>query len=292
VPGAGRGGYGAARGGGIIAGRNAPWSRGGPSHHYSFIWGVMKQWNLVLGDALDVLAGLDPSSVDTVITDPPYALPARHFNTRKEFPRSLSDLSILEHFFGDLFGACARVLKPTGCLYVFCDGQSYPAFYATLYRHVRRLMPLVWDKMVSINGYSWRHQHELILYGEMNEAPNVPTGDGDILRCRAVAVGDRTHPAEKPVALLQRLIAKSVPAGGLVLDPFAGSAATGLACLRTGRRFLGVEKDPHYHALGVRSLEGADGPLFAGAAAQAELPAGLEQPHLPALALARQGKVK
>jgi site-specific DNA-methyltransferase (adenine-specific) len=178
---------------------------------------------LIQGDCLEVLRDLPDASVDAVVTDPPYFLPAKHYNTRKEFPRSLSDLSILEHFFRDFFTECVRVLKPTGCLYTFCDGQSYPVFFVTAYRYFRRLAPLVWDKMTSINGYSWRHQHELILYAEMNRAPLVPTGDGDIIRCRAVPVNSRMHPAEKPVELLQRLVEKSTVSIAMVLDPFMGS---------------------------------------------------------------------
>jgi site-specific DNA-methyltransferase (adenine-specific) len=220
---------------------------------------------LYRGDALAVLPLLASGSIDAVVTDPPYFLPAKHYNTRKDFPRSLADLSILEHFFAAFFCEVARVLKQTGCAYVFCDGQSYPVFFATGYRHFRRLQPLVWDKMTSLNGWSWRHQHELILYAEMDESPNVPTGDGDILRCRAVAVDQRIHPAEKPIELLARLIKKSVPENGVVLDPFMGSGPTFSACLLTSRRYVGIEHDPHYFSVACARLEKAtsDGPLFA-----------------------------
>jgi site-specific DNA-methyltransferase (adenine-specific) len=168
-------------------------------------------------------------------------------------------LSILEHFFRDFFTECVRVLKPTGCLYTFCDGQSYPVFFVTAYRYFRRLAPLVWDKMTSINGYSWRHQHELILYAEMNRAPLVPTGDGDIIRCRAVPVNSRMHPAEKPVELLQRLVEKSTVSIAMVLDPFMGSGATGVAAVQTGRKFIGVEISEEYCTIARERLAKAEG---------------------------------
>lgn len=210
--------------------------------------------DLRLGDALEVVGGLPEASVDLVLTDPPYFLPARHYCTRKHFARSLSDLSMLEHFFRDWFAEAARVLKPTGVLYVFCDGQSYPVFYVCAYRHVKRAVPLVWDKVVSINGFSWRHQHELILFAEMPKAPPVKTGDGDVIRCRAVGIDDRDHPAEKPIELLEKLIAKSTTAGDVVLDAFMGSGATGEACIRLGRSFIGIDSDPTYYELAQRRI--------------------------------------
>src|SRR4051794_16094488 len=60
----------------------------------------------------------------------------------------------------------------------------------------------------------------------------------------------RVHPHEKPVWLISRLLAK-LPPGGIVLDPFMGSGTTGVACLQTGHRFIGVELDPHYFAVAV-----------------------------------------
>ncbi len=228
---------------------------------------------LIHGEALATLRTLPDASVDAVVTDPPYFLPARHSNTRKDFPRSLSDLSMLEYFYRDCFEQFARVLKRTGFMYVFCDGQSYPVFYALAYRHVRRQCPLVWDKQVSINGFSWRHQHELILFAEMEESPAVKTGDGDVIRCRAVAVESREHPAEKPLPLMGEFVKKGTPLGGVVLDPFMGSGATGAACIRYGRSFIGVEQDAHYFAVARRRIEEAEahrdgtaGELFAGLA--------------------------
>ena len=55
------------------------------------------------------------------------------------------------------------------------------------------------------------------------------------------------HPCAKPVALMQELVALYTRPGDLVCDPFMGAGATGVACLRLGRRFIGIEIDPgHY----------------------------------------------
>lgn len=66
--------------------------------------------------------------------------------------------------------------------------------------------------------------------------------------------GQNEHPTTKPVALMQALVADFTDPGELVLDAFAGSGTTGVACLRLGRRFIGIEKDPKYFALACERL--------------------------------------
>ena len=97
----------------------------------------------------------------------------------------------------------------------------------------------------------------MILFAEMNDAPNVATGDGDIIRYRAVAIDDRDHPAEKPVGLLRKLIEKSTQAGQKVLDPFTGSGSCGEACAESGRYFIGIEKEKDYFELAKARIENA-----------------------------------
>lgn len=218
---------------------------------------MKKDFEIYLGDCVQVLSGMDDGSVDLVLTDVPYFLPARHYATRKEFPRTLSDLSMLEFFYYEIYKQCARVLKSTGSLYMFCDGQSYPVFFSCGYRFFKTLRPVIWDKQNSINGYTWRHQHEMILFAEKDEAPNVATGDGDIIRYRAVAIDDRDHPAEKPVGLLRKLIEKSTQPGQKVLDPFTGSGSCGEACAELGRYFIGIEKEKDYYDLAMERITNA-----------------------------------
>lgn len=68
---------------------------------------------------------------------------------------------------------------------------------------------------------------------------------------------ERTHPTEKPVALQRPLIERSCPAGGLVLDPFAGSGATLVAAQQLGRSAVGVELEERYCEAAARRLEQA-----------------------------------
>ncbi|HSN91307.1 MAG TPA: site-specific DNA-methyltransferase [Anaeromyxobacteraceae bacterium] len=75
------------------------------------------------------------------------------------------------------------------------------------------------------------------------------------------------HPTQKPLALLERVLAASAAEGDLVLDPFCGSGTTGVAALRAGCRFLGLEKDPTFAELSAVRLREAEAPS-AGAAAR------------------------
>jgi|GEM_PF-6402213 len=75
---------------------------------------------------------------------------------------------------------------------------------------------------------------------------------------------ERLHPTQKPINLVKWTMDEAnMPAGAVVLDPYMGSGTTGIACLRTGRRFVGIEKDPtHYATALARITEELEGNLF------------------------------
>jgi site-specific DNA-methyltransferase (adenine-specific) len=66
------------------------------------------------------------------------------------------------------------------------------------------------------------------------------------------------HPTVKPVALMRWLCRLVTPPGGLVLDPFAGSGTTGIACVLEGFRFLGIEEDSGYLAIAQARIAHAE----------------------------------
>lgn len=65
----------------------------------------------------------------------------------------------------------------------------------------------------------------------------------------------KLHPNQKPVALLMWLMAETkIPDAATVLDPYMGSGTTGIACIRTGRKFIGIEKDPVHFQTAVERI--------------------------------------
>lgn len=65
------------------------------------------------------------------------------------------------------------------------------------------------------------------------------------------------HPTEKPVSLMMELIELFTNPGDLVCDPFMGSGSTGVACVKLGRRFVGIEIDPKYFAIARARIQAA-----------------------------------
>lgn len=67
----------------------------------------------------------------------------------------------------------------------------------------------------------------------------------------------QAHPTQKPARLLERLMALVTQENALVLDPFMGSASTGVACINTGRKFIGMELDDEYFDIAKQRIEKA-----------------------------------
>ena len=57
------------------------------------------------------------------------------------------------------------------------------------------------------------------------------------------------HPTQKPLELMKRLVELTTPPGGIVLDPFAGSGTTAIACLETGRQYICIEQSEEYYQM-------------------------------------------
>jgi hypothetical protein len=112
-----------------------------------------------------------------------------------------------------------------------------------------------------------------------NSRGMLPPGRGDtggpsrFFYCAKADRADRgegnDHPTTKSTSLMRWLVTLISRPGETVLDPFCGSGSTGVAALRCERRFVGVERDAHYHAIALKRLAAVDGPLFARPAGEA-----------------------
>src|SRR5215207_1947438 len=81
------------------------------------------------GDCRDVLPTLKQQSVDLLLTDPPFFMPATHYQSRVQYQRVWSDTSILATFWAVVLDALIPAVRPTGHAITFCNGDSYPVFY-------------------------------------------------------------------------------------------------------------------------------------------------------------------
>ena len=208
------------------------------------------------GDCREVIPHI-PRLVDAVITDPPFFMPATHYQSRVEWQRSWSDTSVLSAFWATILEATLQKLRKTGHFLTFCNGDSYPVFYPEMYRRFDYLKSLVWDKGHVGLGRVWRNQHELIIAARWNEAVFNEDGElrSDVLRFTATPSADREHPVEKPRSLLDSLLVPTVQRGGTVLDPFMGSGTLLEAAKNCDRKAIGIEGEERYCEIAARRLD-------------------------------------
>jgi site-specific DNA-methyltransferase (adenine-specific) len=256
-------------------------------------------WVLARGDSLEILEKLPPRSVDLVFADPPYHLSnggttcqsGRRVSVDKggwDASRGIAE----DHAFQRAWlGACRRVLKPSGTMWV--SGTQHVIFsvgYAMQELGFHLLNTVTWYKPNASPNLACRfftHSTELLLwaspmklrplahrfnYREMKALnggkqmrdlwaiAERPEQGGAQVVWAIPTPGPREkvhgrHPTQKPLALLERVVAASAAPGDLVLDPFAGSGTTGVAARRAGCRFLGLEREAAYLDLAARRLE-------------------------------------
>lgn len=172
--------------------------------------------------------------------------------------RTFGDLAIVAPFYKELFSEFARVLADTGHFYFFTDWKGYGFYYPLMqFLPVRNL--LVWDKGGAPGSY-YTYAHELVIFGAY--APKLLHAGGssvirDIKSFSSGAKktnGEKVHPTQKPVELITKFIEDATEPGAVVLDTFMGSGTTAVACLKTGRNYIGFELDEKYHAIATQRI--------------------------------------
>lgn len=242
---------------------------------------------LYRGDHLAFLGALEDASVDCIWTDPPYFLSNGGSTcvAGRRAPVAKGDWDAsqgltADHAFNQAWIVeCARVLKPTGTLWVSGTHHVYLSVgMAMMEAGFRILNDIIWEKPnppPNLGCRCFTHSTELILWGtrakkggrdkylynyaEM-KAENGGRQMKNVWRLSAPGKEEKTHgrhPTQKPVALVARCIAASTAPGQLVVDPFSGSGTTAVAALGLGRRFYGSELDPDYAALARARIVGS-----------------------------------
>ncbi len=220
------------------------------------------------GDAFELMAAIPDNSIDCIWTDPPYHLSndgvtcvgGKRVSVNKgEWDKSGGIES--DHAFNrSWLQECYRILKPAGTIWVTGTLHIYLSVgMAMLQLGFRILNDITWEKTnppPNLGCRCFTHSTEKLLWAA--KAPKDSRykhtfKDGEQMKTvwQFPAAGRDEkqfgkHPTQKPVALIERCLRASTDPGDLVLDPFAGTAATGVAARRCGRRFMGVERDEGY----------------------------------------------
>lgn len=195
---------------------------------------------LYCGDCLELLPYLDSESIDLVITDPPYGMSFRSNYRKVRYEHIVNDDAVL--WTEKVVNELDRVMKPNTHIYWFCSFHNIDIFLGELKKKFNIKNILIWEKnntgMGDLSG-SYAPKYEMIVFAQKGRRLLYGRRDSDILHFDRT--GNKNHPTEKPVDLLEYLIQKSSDPGNLVLDPFIGSGSTAVACKNTMRNYIGME---------------------------------------------------
>ena len=236
--------------------------------------------SVLRGDSVQILRAMAPESVDLVFADPPYNLQLANKLTRPD--QSLvagvdndwdkfTDFAEYDAFTRDWLEAARRVMKPQATIFVI--GSYHNIFRVGAIMQDLGfwiLNDIVWRKtnpMPNFRGRRFTNAHETMIWAARGPQAKSYTFNYEALKaanedCQMRsdwlfpictggerlkdAQGRKTHPTQKPEALLARVMLAASNAGDLVLDPFFGSGTTGAVAKRLRRDYLGIERDHAY----------------------------------------------
>lgn len=237
---------------------------------------------LYLADSLELLPKFPAEYVDVIFADPPYFLSSGGITCRggKAVSVDKGDWDKAKafddkHKFNlEWISLCRKILKPDGTIWISGTLHNIYSVGMALEQTGFKIMNnITWQKTNPPPNLSCRyftHSTETILWAKKNASAKhffnyaLMKEINDGKQMKDVWLGKLTpksekifgkHPAQKPLYLLKRILLSSTREGDLILDPFAGSGTTGVACkLLGGRKFIGIENDRDFIALAKERL--------------------------------------
>ncbi len=247
------------------------------------------RFTLLQGDALAIMASMESAQFDLIFADPPYFLSNGGVTCQNgrmvavdkgDWDRSQGAQANHEFNLAWLT-QCQRLLKPNGSLWVTgTQHVIYSIGFAMQTLGLKILNDITWFKVNPPPNLSCRyftHSTETILWAARDErarhtfnyqemkALNGGKQMKNMWSIQAPRKGEKLegrHPTQKPLELLNRIIQAASNEGDLVLDPFNGSATTGLAATSQGRRYVGIELSEEYLDLSVRRYHAMQAPTL------------------------------
>ena len=214
---------------------------------------------IINGDAIEFMKTLEDESVDLIVTDPPYKVTARG-NAGNSGGMMQSKLSMKGKIFKyndikpiEYLPEFYRLLKDGSHCYVMTNHVNLQEMLNTATEcGFHFIKSLIWNKGNKIMGQFYMSQFEYILFFRKGKGKRInKCGTPDILNVPNKKTkgkdGKNIHDTEKPVELMKILIENSSQEGELVLDPFIGVGAVGIACEELNRDYIGVELDENYY---------------------------------------------
>ena len=215
----------------------------------------MENIQLYHGDCLEIMDKLIEQGikVDAIITDPPYGInltPQRKTGKFKN-TKVLNDdnLEWIDDFVDKSF------LLTNNLTIVFCGWQTIDVVKKSLERKYIIKNILVWNKDWFGMGNNYIPNYELIILACKKNFTTKSNNKSNILTYRRLSPKKMLHSCEKPIPLLEDLILELTDENDVILDTFMGSGSTGVACLNTNRKFIGIELDEKYFEIAKNRIE-------------------------------------
>lgn len=214
------------------------------------------------GNCIDLFKTIEDESIDLVVTDPPYRVISGGRPKIKGQPSGIlkkNDGKIFEH--NDInpeewISEVYRVLKQGTQCYIMVNSLNMEN-YLRICRETGFGLHniLAWFKNNCTPSRWYMKNAEYILFLRKGKAKTINNVGSKTVHEFDNIIGNKLHPTEKPVELMELYITNSSNIGDVVLDPFMGVGSTGLAALKNDRKFIGFEIDKKYYDIAEKRLE-------------------------------------
>jgi len=266
---------------------------------------------VLIGECVAEMNRLPAESVDMVFADPPYNLQLKGGLLRPnqtevdgvdEAWDKFDDFAAYDLFTEEWLSAARRLLKSDGTLWVIGSYHNIFRIGALLQDlGFWILNDIVWRKtnpMPNFRGRRFANAHETLIWCARDKSSrhtfnhDAMKALNDDLQMRSDWLlpicggperlrdmnGRKSHPTQKPEALLHRVIMAATRPGEIVLDPFFGTGTTGAVAKRLGRRWIGIERDAGYARIAAERI---DKVIAAADSKLLDSPTRREQPRIP-----------
>ena len=214
---------------------------------------ITENYKLLRGDCLERMKEIPNGRVDMVLTDPPYGMSFVSGSRKVPYNPIANDNSL--EWIDELASECYRIAKDNTAHYVFCSYHHIDKFKQAFERHfkIKNILTLVKNNtsMGDLKG-DFAPKTEFILF--LQKGRSLIRGKRDCNVLQYSRTGNKLHPTQKPVDMLEFLIIKFSDENMVICDPFMGSCSTGIACLNTNRKFIGIELDDNYFDIGAERM--------------------------------------
>lgn len=218
--------------------------------------------NLMYGDCLELMKTIPDGSVDLCVSDIPYKLTGggKGDGANSKRPKGIlkdNNQIVIVPKFEDWLPELYRVMKDGSHIYLMCNFKNLnDLMNKTMIVGFKHVNLLVWEKnnCTPSQFYMKNCEYTLLLRKGKSKYINDIGGSKTVHKFENI-IGNKVHPTEKPISLMEFYVKNSSNSGDIVLDMFMGSGSTGVACKNTNRSFIGIELDEKYFEIAKNRIE-------------------------------------